>query len=176
MTDARIDLILSKIRPIRDFPKPGILFRDVTPLLADPRAFNAVLDLMAEQYDGVELDTIIGIESRGFIFGAALASRMRKAFVPVRKPGKLPAATYQVQYELEYGTDALEIHRDAIDRGERVLVVDDLIATGGTAWAAAELAQHHGGDVIGLCCLIELVALKGRERLAPLPVHALIQY
>src|SRR6185436_1206729 len=126
------------------------------PVLSDPRAFNLCLDLMAERYDGVPIDAIVGIESRGFIFGAALASRMRKAFVPARKPGKLPSETHKVSYELEYGKDSLEIHKDAIGKGERALIVDDLIATGGTAWAACELVRRMGGEVVGAMFAIEL--------------------
>jgi adenine phosphoribosyltransferase len=176
MSQERIEYIRSKIRDVPDFPKPGIVFKDITPVLADPRAFNACLDLMAERYDGVQLDAIVGIESRGFIFGAALASRMRKAFVPARKPGKLPYQTHRVEYELEYGSDAIEIHRDAVSKGEKVLIVDDLIATGGTAWAACELVRRLGGEVIGATFAIELTFLPGKQRLSPVPVHSLLQY
>jgi adenine phosphoribosyltransferase len=176
MTDERIDFIRSRIRDVPDFPKPGIVFKDITPVLADPRAFNLCLDLLAERYDARPLDAIVGIESRGFIFGAALASRMRKAFIPVRKPGKLPAATHKVSYELEYGRDAIEMHQDAIKPKEKVLVVDDLIATGGTAWAASELVRRLGGEVIGAAFIIELTFLPGKQRLAPVEVHSLLQY
>jgi adenine phosphoribosyltransferase len=131
---------------------------------------------MAERYDGTACDAIVGIESRGFIFGAALAARMRKAFVPCRKPGKLPAKTYQVEYELEYGSDAVEIHQDAISAGEKVLLVDDLLATGGTAWATCELIRKLGGDVIGAAFVLELGFLEGRQRLHPLDVYSLVQY
>jgi adenine phosphoribosyltransferase len=161
---------------VPDFPKPGILFKDITPALFDPRAFNICLDLMAERYDGKPLDAIVGIEARGFIFGAALASRMRKAFVPARKPGKLPYTTHRVEYELEYGKDAIEVHRDAIDKGAKVLVVDDLIATGGTAWAACELVRRLGGEVIGATFAIELTFLPGKQRLSPVPVYSVLQY
>lgn len=174
--EARVEIIRSKIRDVPDFPKPGILFKDITPVLADPRAFNLCLDLLAETFDGQQVDGIVGIESRGFIFGAALASRMRKAFIPVRKPGKLPAATHKVSYELEYGTDAVEIHRDAIAPGESVIVVDDLIATGGTAWAACELVKKLGGNVLGAAFVIELTFLPGRKRLEPVPVSTILQY
>src|SRR6185503_4872855 len=167
MTQERIEYIRSKIRDVPDFPKAGIVFKDITPVLSDPRAFNLCLDLMAERYDGVPVDAIVGIESRGFIFGAALASRMRKAFIPARKPGKLPAATHKVSYDLEYGSDAIEIHQDAIRPKEKVLVVDDLIATGGTAWAACELVRRLGGEVIGATFAIELTFLPGAKRLAP---------
>ncbi|HEX2676382.1 MAG TPA: adenine phosphoribosyltransferase, partial [Polyangiales bacterium] len=124
-----IDLVKQLVRDVPDFPKPGIMFKDITPVLADPRAFNICLDLMAEHYDAANVQAIVGIESRGFIFGAALASRMRKAFIPARKPGKLPYEKHRVEYELEYGKDAIEIHRDAVKKGERVLIVDDLLAT-----------------------------------------------
>jgi adenine phosphoribosyltransferase len=176
MTEDRIEIIRNKIRDVPDFPKPGILFKDITPVLADPRAFNLCLDLLAERYDGRALDAIVGIEARGFIFGAALASRMRKAFVPVRKPGKLPAATHRVSYELEYGSDAVEIHRDAIALGQKALVVDDLIATGGTAWAACELVRKLGGEVVAAAFIIELTFLPGRKRLEPVPTFSLLQY
>lgn len=164
------------IRDVVDFPKPGILFKDITPVLADPRAFNMCLDAMAERYDGVALDVIVGIEARGFIFGAALASRMRKAFVPARKPGKLPAAKHRVEYQLEYGTDAIEMHFDAISPGQQVLVVDDVLATGGTASATCELVKKLGGHVIGASFVIELTFLPGRERMRPIAVSSLVQY
>jgi adenine phosphoribosyltransferase len=176
MTDDRIAYIRSKIRDVPDFPKPGILFKDITPVLADPRAFNLCLDLMAERYDGKAFDAIVGIESRGFIFGAALASRMRKAFVPARKPGKLPAATLRQEYALEYGTDAVEMHRDALEPGEKVLLVDDLIATGGTARAVCDLIAKLGGEVIGAAFVIELTFLPGAKHLAPTPLYSLLQY
>lgn len=176
MTDPRIDFIGSKIRDIQDFPKPGILFKDITPMLADPAAFAACVDLIAERYEGVAFDAIVGIESRGFIFAAALATRMRKAFVPVRKPGKLPAETIRVAYELEYGTDSLEIHRDAIAAGQKALLVDDLIATGGTGWAATELVRRLGGEVIGAAFVIELTFLSGAERLKPVETFSLLRY
>jgi adenine phosphoribosyltransferase len=164
------------IRDVPDFPKPGILFKDITPLLANPRAFNLVLDRMAEQYDGRAIDVIVAIEARGFIFGAALASRMRKAFAPARKPGKLPAATHRVEYQLEYGTDAVEMHVDAIKQGDKVLVVDDLLATGGTAAATCALVQKLGGHVVAASFVIELAFLSGRKRLHPLEVSSLVQY
>jgi adenine phosphoribosyltransferase len=176
MSQERIDLIKSRVRDVPDFPKPGIVYKDITPILSDPRAFNLCLDLMAERYDGESLDAIVGIESRGFIFGAALAARMRKAFVPVRKPGKLPSATHKVSYDLEYGSDAIEIHRDAVRPGERVLVVDDLIATGGTAWAACELVRRLGGQVIGATFVIELDFLAGKQRLLPVETYSLLHY
>ncbi len=176
MTEDKIELIRRSIREVPDFPKPGILFKDITPLLGDPAAFNACLDLLAERYADTEFDSIVGIEARGFIFGAALAARMDKPFVPCRKPGKLPAETYQVEYELEYGSDAVEIHRDAISNGARVLIVDDLIATGGTAWATGELINKLGGQVIGAAFVIELTFLDGAKRLQPIETFSLLKY
>jgi adenine phosphoribosyltransferase len=176
MSEDRIAFIRSKIRDVPDFPKPGILFKDITPVLTDPRAFNLCLDLLAERFDASALDAIVGIESRGFIFGAALASRMRKAFVPARKPGKLPAATHKVSYDLEYGSDGVEIHRDAISPGERVLVVDDLIATGGTAAATCQLVRLLGGQLVAAAFVIELGFLDGPKKLAPVETFALIRY
>jgi adenine phosphoribosyltransferase len=176
MTDPRLDMIRSKVRDVPDFPKPGILFKDITPVLADPAAFLACLDLIATRYKATPIDVIMGIESRGFVFGAALAARMKKAFVPARKPGKLPWQTVKVSYELEYGTDALEVHRDAIAPGQRVLLVDDLIATGGTAWAATELVRRLGAEVVGAAFVIELTFLSGAERLKPVEAFSLLQY
>jgi adenine phosphoribosyltransferase len=176
MSDAVRDVLERCIRDVPDFPKPGILFKDITPILSDPSTFNLCLDAMAERYDGKPLDVIVGVEARGFIFGAALASRMRKAFVPARKPGKLPAATRRVEYQLEYGTDAIEIHVDGIQAGQSVLVVDDLLATGGTAAATCELVRLLGGEVIGAGFVIELTFLPGRERLRPIAVSSLVQY
>lgn len=176
MSDAVRDVLERCIRDVPDFPKPGILFKDITPILSDPRAFNLCLDTMAETYDGKPVDLIVGIEARGFIFGAALASRMRKAFVPARKPGKLPAAKHRVEYQLEYGTDAIEIHTDAITQGAQVLVVDDVLATGGTAAATCELVRKLGGHVLGASFVIELTFLSGRERLRPIAVSSLLQY
>jgi adenine phosphoribosyltransferase len=176
MNEDRVQFIRGKIRDVVDFPKPGIVFKDITPVLADPRAFNLCLDLFAERYDAVQVDAIVGIESRGFIFGAALASRMRKAFVPVRKPGKLPAATNKVSYDLEYGSDAVEMHSDALTPGQQVLVIDDLIATGGTAWAACELVRKLGAEVIGAAFVIELTFLPGRKRIEPVETFSLLTY
>ncbi|HET6338467.1 MAG TPA: adenine phosphoribosyltransferase [Polyangiales bacterium] len=176
MSDAVRDVLERCIRDVPDFPKPGILFKDITPILSDPRAFNLCLDAMAEPYDGKPLDVIVGIEARGFIFGAALASRLRKAFVPARKPGKLPAAKHRVEYQLEYGTDAIEIHTDAIQPGQQVLIVDDVLATGGTASATCQLVQKLGGQVIGASFVIELTFLPGRERMRPIAVSSLVQY
>lgn len=163
------------IRDVPNFPKPGIVFRDVTPLLAYGPAFRATVDALATPYSG-QVDMVLGIESRGFIFGAAVAYALGAGLAVVRKPGKLPAEKLRAAYELEYGTDALEIHRDAFASPTRVLMVDDLLATGGTASAACELVEQLGGEVVACAFVIELVALGGRQRLAPRRVTSLIQY
>ena len=164
------------VRDVPDFPKKGILFKDITPLLADPRGFTMVLDAFAEEFVGDHFEAIVGIEARGFIFGGALAARLNCSFVPVRKPGKLPAAVDRVTYELEYGEGMLEMHKDSIKEASRVLVVDDLLATGGTAAAAAQLVRRQGGHVVGYAFVIELGFLSGRERLVPTPVASLLSY
>ena len=174
--DPRIDLVRSRIRDIADFPKPGILFRDITPLLGDTVAFRTSIDLLAERVRPLAPEVVVGIESRGFLFGAPLAYTLGIGFVPVRKPGKLPHATTRVEYELEYGTDAVEMHSDAIARGTRVLVVDDVIATGGTAVATCELVKRLGGDLVGAAFLIELSFLDGGAKLAPIPTVSLVRY
>jgi adenine phosphoribosyltransferase len=166
----------SLVRDIPDFPQPGILFRDITPLLADPRGFHITLDAIAERFVGEHVDAIVAIESRGFIFGGALAARLNASFVPVRKPGKLPARTDRVDYALEYGEGRLEMHRDALPAGAQVVVVDDLLATGGTAAAAGELVHRQGATVLAYAFVIELEALGGRARLAPSPVVSIIRY
>lgn len=158
---------LSKlIRDVPDFPSPGILFRDLTPLLAEPSAFQAVLDRLERTWSAQPPDAVVAIEARGFIFGAPLASRLMRPFVPVRKAGRLPHSVNKVSYALEYGTAELEVHTDALAHGSRVLVVDDVLATGGTAVAAAELVRSLGGSVLGFAFIIELVGLGGRERIA----------
>jgi len=172
----RLDRLRDRVRTIPDFPRPGILFRDITPLLADPVAFTTSIDLIAERYAAERLDAIVGIESRGFIFGAALAARMTASFVPARKPGKLPAARDRVDYDLEYGTDALEMHMDALRPGARTLIVDDLLATGGTASAAIALVRRQKADLVGLAFVIELTALGGRARLGEVRCDALLPY
>ena len=164
------------IRDIPDFPKPGILFRDITPILAEPKAFHITLDAVAERFIGEHVDAVVAVESRGFIFGGAVAARLNASFVPVRKPGKLPSATDRVSYSLEYGKGELEMHRDALRSGARVVVVDDLLATGGTAAASGELVRRQGGILVAYAFVIELKALGGRHRLAPAPVVSLIQY
>lgn len=162
------------LRDVPDFPKKGILFKDITPLLADAKAFHATIGHLAERGQMHKPDAIVAIESRGFVFGAAVAAALGVGFVPVRKPGKLPWRTRRVDYALEYGTDALEMHEDALRPGSRVVVVDDLLATGGTAAATAELVRRAGADVAACLFVIELGFLEGRARLAPLVVDALI--
>lgn len=164
------------IRDVRDFPKPGIMFRDITPLLSDPAAFREVIRRMADHFRDRQISAIAAAEARGFIFAAPLALELNAAFVPVRKPGKLPFDTQSFHYELEYGKDTLEMHTDAVRPGDRVLLVDDLLATGGTIGACARLAERSGATVIGCAFLIELTFLKGRQRLAPHEVFSLIQY
>ena len=159
------DDLKAQIRHVPDFPKPGILFYDITTLLRRPQGFRAALDRLAAPFEGQGIDLVVGVESRGFIFGGALADRLGAGFVPVRKPGKLPAETVRETYALEYGTDALEIHRDAIAPGQRVLIVDDLLATGGTARAVVDLVKRLGGTVHAVAFLIELADLQGRARL-----------
>ena len=159
-----------------DFPKPGILFYDITTLLRDPVGLTAALDALTEPFRDQRIDLVVGIESRGFILGAAIADRLRAGFVPVRKPGKLPSSTIQQTYDLEYGSDTLEIHDDAIEPGQRVLIVDDLLATGGTARATLDLVTKTGGDVVGLAFLVELQFLNGRARLGDAPLFVALQY
>ena len=171
-----MDHLKAKIRHVPDFPKPGILFYDITTLLCDPQGFRDTVDALAAPYMGEDIDQVVGIESRGFILGAAVAATLGCGFVPNRKPGKLPAATHKESYSLEYGTDALEIHQDACGNGQRVLIVDDVLATGGTARAAVDLARKAGGKVIGAAFLIELDFLKGRDKLTGEPVYSVLQY
>jgi adenine phosphoribosyltransferase len=168
----------SLIRDIPDFPKPGIIFRDITPLLSDAQGLRYTIDHLASQCQANNLnpDIVVGMESRGFIFAPALAYHLDAGFVPVRKPGKLPAAVHKVEYDLEYGTDQLEIHQDAVEKEKKVLIVDDLIATGGTAKATAQLLQKLGCEVLGFAFIIELKALNGRQYLPDLPIISLIEY
>jgi adenine phosphoribosyltransferase len=166
----------AKIRDIKDFPTEGILFKDITTLLKDGPAFRAVVDMLAANYANDRIDVVVGIESRGFIFGGAVAHQRGAGFVPVRKLGKLPGKTIEVEYELEYGRDALAMHEDAVQPGQRVLAVDDLLATGGTMAATLRLVQQLGGKVIGVAFMIELAFLKGREKLKDYPLHSLIVY
>ena len=166
----------SHIRDIPGFPSPGIIFKDITPLLADVEAFRATVDALADEYAGQQVDRVIGIEARGFILGAPVAYRLGAAFIPVRKPGKLPHDVEGLEYELEYGTDSLEVHRDAIKPGQNVLVHDDLLATGGTARAKVDLVEKLGGEVVGLGFLMELAFLGGRSRLEGRDLRALLVY
>jgi len=164
------------IREVPDYPKPGILFYDITTLLQDPEAFRSVIDELTGLYREKKIEKVVGIESRGFIFGCPLAHQLGAGFVPVRKPGKLPAVIFEVKYNLEYGSNSLAVHRDAIMPSERVLIVDDLLATGGTAAATVNLVRQLGGEIIGVAFLVELLALKGRDQLKGCEVEALIQY
>lgn len=174
-TDATHDLA-TYIRDVPDFPIPGILFRDITPLLADPAAFRRAVDIFAERCRARNIEAVIGIESRGFIFGTPLAYLLRVPFVPVRKAGKLPAARMSVEYSLEYGASQLDIHADALSKGQRVVIVDDLLATGGTAAATAQLVELVGGNVVEFLFLIELTFLSGRQKLHGYDITTLIQY
>ena len=170
------DQLKNLIREIPDFPKKGILFYDITTLLKDKAGYAALIDQLAEHYIGKQVDLILGMEARGFIFGPALAYRLNAGFVPVRKPGKLPAATARVEYDLEYGSNVLEVHKDAIEKGQRVLIVDDLLATGGTAQATAKLATSLGAQIAGLGFVVELDFLKGRDKLKGYDVFSLLHY
>ena len=171
-----MDHLKAKIRNVPDFPKAGILFYDITTLLQEPAGFRAAVDSLALPFADQGIELVVGIESRGFIFGSAVADRIGAGFSPVRKPGKLPSTTMKASYQLEYGTDSLEIHDDAVKKGQRVLIVDDLLATGGTARATSDLVKRLGGEVAALAFLIELVALNGREKLAGERLHTVLQY
>ena len=171
-----VDSIADRIRDVPDFPKKGILFKDITPVLSDIDTLRASIKEMAAPFVNLRIDVVVGIESRGFIFGAPIADVLNCSFVPVRTPGKLPWKTESVSYKLEYGTDALEIHKDAIAEGQSVLIVDDLLATGGTAEATCKLVSKLGGNIKGLSVLIELEDLNGRKRLNQYNVHSLVQY
>jgi adenine phosphoribosyltransferase len=170
------DELRAKIREIPDFPKPGILFYDITTLLKDPAAYRAAIDAMLAPYAGMAIDIVVGMESRGFIFSAPMAYQLGAGLVPVRKLGKLPAETISVEYALEYGSNTLEVHRDAIQPGQKVLIVDDLLATGGTVNGTVELVQRLKGEIVGLAFLVELGFLKGRDRLAGHTVSSVITY
>ena len=171
-----VDDLRAKIREVPDFPKPGILFYDITTLLKDPGAFRQSIDLLSAPFLGRRIDVVVGMESRGFIFSAPMALGLNAGFVPVRKLGKLPAETYSVEYALEYGTNTLEIHRDAITPGQQVLVVDDLLATGGTVNGTIDLVRRLGGEIAGLAFLVELTFLNGRDRLRGYQIHSVISY
>ena len=171
-----MDILKKLIREVPDFPKPGILFYDITTMLKDPRGLRGTIDALRAHYTGTEVDIVIGIESRGFIFAPAVAYALGAGFVPVRKPNKLPAEISSISYDLEYGSDILEVHTDAISKGTRVLIVDDLLATGGTARAVTQLVEGLGGVVVGLGFVVELTFLNGRGRLGGYEVYSLLQY
>jgi len=164
------------IRDIPDFPKPGVLFRDITPLLADASGLALAIELLANPFRGKNIDLVVGAESRGFIFGTAVACCLSAGFSLVRKPGKLPHKRVSMKYELEYGTDSLEMHEDAIVKGQRVLICDDVLATGGTMKACCDLVRQLGGDLVGVAVLIELEGLRGRQKIAPVNVHSVLRY
>ncbi|QDU72898.1 adenine phosphoribosyltransferase [Mucisphaera calidilacus] len=165
------------IRDIPDFPKPGILFKDITPLLGSPAGLALAVEMMASPYRGQGIQKVCGAESRGFIFGTAIAQALSAGFVPIRKPGKLPAETKAISYDLEYGSDTLEIHADAVHPGEKILMVDDLLATGGTMKACCDLVSGIGAEIVGITVLIELLALKGREHIGgPIDIHAVLEF
>lgn len=167
-------LIRSLIRDVPDFPKQGVMFKDITPVLADPGAFDVALDLILAPYAGAGITKVAGIEARGFMFAAPIACRLGAGFIPIRKPGKLPREVVEQEYVLEYGTDRLQVHADAVHAGERVLVVDDVLATGGTAAASVELLRRVGAEVVGVAVLLELVFLGGRAKLDGIPFHAVV--
>jgi adenine phosphoribosyltransferase len=167
-------LIIDRIRDVPDYPKPGVIFKDITPLLADHTAFAAVVDAIVAHYGRGAIDKVAGVEARGFILAAPVAYHFGAGFVPVRKKGKLPASTYEESYDLEYGSETIEVHQDAFTPGERVLIVDDVLATGGTARATAELVRRTGAQVVGLSVLMELGFLNGREKLTDLDLHAMV--
>lgn len=171
-----LDSLRSLIRDVSDFPKPGIVFKDITPMLRDPAGLALAVELMVQPFRGMDVDLVTGAESRGFIFGTALANALSAGFVPIRKPGKLPAAKRRFEYQLEYGTDALELHADAVKPGQRVLVADDLLATGGTLAACCGLLRELGANIVGVAVFIELADLHGRDRLGDIAVHSVIRY
>ncbi|HOY10024.1 MAG TPA: adenine phosphoribosyltransferase [Candidatus Omnitrophota bacterium] len=168
--------LAATIRDVPDFPKPGILFKDITTLLQDPRAFKKTVDILVKEYKGKEIDAVVAVESRGFIFGAALAYKLGAAFIPVRKKGKLPYKTQSVTYALEYGTDTLEMHVDGLKKDARVLIVDDLLATGGTVQAVAKLVKGFKARIVGMAFVVELGFLKGRRKLKGVPVYSVITF
>ena len=174
--DQRIARIERRIRDVVDFPKPGIVFKDWTPMLGDPEALRDAVALLAEPFRDEGIDHVVGMEARGFLLGVPLALELSAGFVPVRKPGKLPSETHTVDYELEYGSDTLEMHTDAVKAGQRVLIVDDLLATGGTAGATVKLVEHSQGEVVACAFLIELDFLSGRENLPAGRVHSVLHY
>lgn len=176
MAETMIDILKGKIRDIPDFPKPGVVFKDITPLLADGQTFRVALDLLGDRYRDRGIQVVVGVEARGFIIGSTLAYKLGAGHVLIRKAGKLPFRTYRAVYQLEYGTDTLEIHEDALEPGTRVLLADDVLATGGTVGAAVDLVNKLGGEIVEIAFLVELTFLKGREKLTNYPVFSLIQY
>ena len=177
MTTLTIEDVKNKIRSVENFPKEGIIFRDITTGLKDAETMKVMIDYLCDQYKDIKIDYIAGIESRGFIFGMTMAYKLNAGFVPIRKPNKLPAATYSEEYALEYGTDKIEVHQDAFPQGANVLIVDDLLATGGTAEAACKLVKKTGANLVGIAFLIELEALKGREKLTDSPkIVSMLKY
>ncbi|MBO7672802.1 adenine phosphoribosyltransferase [bacterium] len=175
-TNDKIGYVKSKVRSVNDFPKKGIIFRDITTVLKEPEALKITVDYLCEQFKDVKIDYVAGIESRGFIVGMPMAYKLNAGFIPIRKPNKLPAPTYSQDYELEYGTDTIEIHKDAIFEGANVLIADDLLATGGTAEAACKLVKKAGGNVVGVAFLIELTELNGRKRLDGDRIVSMLKY
>jgi len=171
-----LEILKSAVRDVPDFPKEGILFKDITPILRDGRLFSSAIENMLKPFRNEKIDSIVAIEARGFIFGGAMAHVLNCGIVPIRKSGKLPSETHSVDYELEYGTNTLEVHTDAVNRGDRVLLVDDLLATGGTVQGVCKLMEKSGGEIIGISFLIELSFLKGREKLKNYPIHSVIKY
>jgi adenine phosphoribosyltransferase len=176
MNDIHITKLRSLIRDVPDFPKPGIVFKDITPLLGNPSGLALAVEYLSQPFRAKHIDYVVGAESRGFIFGTAVAQNLSAGFIPVRKPGKLPCSVKSAEYELEYGTDKIEIHEDALQDGLRVLVVDDLLATGGTMAACCELVRSLGADVVGIAVLIELSFLNGREKIPKYPLHSILTY
>lgn len=172
----RIARLRDLIRDVPDFPKPGVMYKDITPLLAHPAALPLAVEYMSQPFRHMRIDLVAGAESRGFIFGTAVAQNLSAGFVPIRKPGKLPSHTHAEEYALEYGTDRVEIHRDAIQPGDRVLMVDDVLATGGTMSACCRLVKTLGGQIVGVSVLIELAFLNGRTLLADYPIHSVLRY
>ena len=170
-----VQSLTAMLRDVVDFPRPGVVFKDITPILASPAALSLAVELLTQPFRDQAVDVVVGAESRGFIFGTAVARNLSAGFVPVRKPGKLPCKTCRAEYELEYGTDSLEIHKDAIAPGTKVLLIDDLLATGGTMAACCELVRELRGEVVGAAFLIELCFLKGREKLRDYPIHSVIK-
>jgi adenine phosphoribosyltransferase len=170
-----VEGLAKMLRDVHDFPKKGIVFKDITPLLSDSAALSLAVEFLTQPFRDQHIDVVVGAESRGFIFGTAVARNLSAGFVPIRKPGKLPAKTRRVEYKLEYGTDAMEIHEDAIWHGAKVLMIDDLLATGGTMVACCDLVKSLGGEIAGVAFLIELCFLKGRDRFNGLPIHSVIK-